>query len=123
MKTTIYTLFIIVGLMSSQMPVEISEKGHLEENIEVIFDRKMTFEELVEIRSDLKKKGIDLDYSNLSFDNNHRLKSISFEVDCKDGFSGKADRSSLGSKPFGFFRNFDQGVKVPFGVGYINELR
>ncbi|OEK06385.1 hypothetical protein [Roseivirga misakiensis] len=123
MKTTIYTLVLLVSLLSADLPIKQSQSESNKENIEVVFDRKMTFDDLAEIKADLKKKEVELSYSRLSFDDNGMLKAISFKVDCGDGFKGEARKSSLGYNDFGFFRNYDSGVRVPFGVGLINKIR
>lgn len=55
--------------------------------IEILFTRKLDFNDIVKIKLDLSQKGIVLNYKALGFDKEGKLKSISFFVDCKDGFS------------------------------------
>ena len=123
MKTVIFSIIIIVSLSTpiknEFLPLAIEGKNR----VEIVFDRKMSFDDLVNIRRDLKKKGIDLEFKELSFDKYQKLEGISFQVDCNDGFSGASGVSILGRKDFGFFRDYTERVKVPFGVGNIKDLK
>jgi hypothetical protein len=90
------------------------------DRIEVIFNRKTTFEQLVKIQSDLKNQNIDLKFSKLRFDETDGLLDIKFQVDCNDGFSGSAEDNNLSNQSrFGFYRDYSS-KKSPFGTG---ELR
>lgn len=122
MKTTILTIFIIASLSTSAESEFLRSPLEWNDRVEVIFNRKMSFDELVGIRGDLKKKGIDLDFKELIFDKYQKLKTISFHVNCNDGFSGGAGTVTLGVKDFGFFRDYDKKVKVPFAVGNLTDM-
>ena len=84
--------------------------------IEVIFNGKTTFNELVKLRLDMAEKGISLSYSELKFDRNGGLSEIAFSVNCNDGFSGSAEKSNLNNKnTVGFYRDYEDKDK-PFGT-------
>jgi len=85
--------------------------------IEVIFNGKLEFNDLVKIKLDLSQKGIVLDYRMIAFNREGKLKSIDFFVDCRDGFSGSADESDLTyTKGVGFYRDYAEGTTSPFGT-------
>ena len=86
--------------------------------IEVNFDRHLEFNDLVKIKLDMSQLGIVVDYKKLEFDESGKLIFISFLVDCKDGFSGSASTGELTNQTrFGFFRDYTEGTKEPFGTG------
>lgn len=86
--------------------------------IKVVFDNKMTFDELSIIKLDLQKKKVNLNFDKLEFDKNHHLKKIKFSVNCNDGFSGEASTDVLPSKSnFGFIRNYSENSLEPFIIG------
>jgi hypothetical protein len=87
------------------------------DRIEVIFNRKTTFEQLVKIQTDLKNQNIDLKFSKLQFDETDGLFDIKFQVECNDGFSGGAEYYNLSNQTkFGFYRDYTS-KKSPFGTG------
>ena len=78
----------------------------------------MKFNDLVKIKLDLAEKGISIDYKLLEFDENGGLKSLEFKVDCNDGVSGSAKNAKIyNNTNFGFFRDYSDSAKVPFGTG------
>jgi hypothetical protein len=86
--------------------------------IEVNFDRHLEFNDLVKIKLDMSQHGIVLDYKKIEFDDYGKLTFISFQVDCKDGFSGSATSSELTNQTrFGFFRNYVKDAEIAFGTG------
>jgi len=51
---------------------------------------------------------------------NDLLKSITFYVDCHDGFKGGAESSRLANNAkFGFYRDYLKKSVSPFGTGQI----
>lgn len=90
--------------------------------IEVVFNRKLDFNDIVKIKLDLSQKGIIINFKQLEFDEQGKLNGIDFFVDCKDGFSGgaKASGKELGNeRPFGFVRDYSENANSPFGTGYL----
>ena len=86
--------------------------------VAVFFNRKTTFAQLATIKQDLIKDGIVLNYEKLEFDQSGDLLKISFQVDCKDGFSGSATSESLTDDySFGFLRDYTSNAAKPFVVG------
>ncbi|MDQ2656427.1 MAG: hypothetical protein M3Y60_03325 [Bacteroidota bacterium] len=86
--------------------------------IEVSFNRKMEFNDLVKIKLDLAEAGITIQYRLLEFDEQGGLKALDFTVDCNDGFSG-GDKSTeiFNQTRWGFYRDYRANVESPFGTG------
>lgn len=118
-----YSLSFIVFLLlsysvSAQKGLRIEK-----ELIEVSFNSTMTIEDLVSIRAQLQEKDIELHYVHAYFYDNGDLSSISFKVDCKDGFSGSANQKYLKRKSrFGFRRAYGKDVRSPFGTGNLKGM-
>ena len=94
----------------------------VKERIEVVFTHNMKYADLNKIKEDLLAKGIVIEYLSIEFDKNKNLKMIEFEVDCKDGFSGKAKTSQFSKdQKFGFYRDYTEKSKTPFGVGFFKS--
>ena len=109
------TLFLSISSFSNK-----PDKSKLPEKskIEVVFNRHLDFNDVVKIKLDLSQKGIVINYKLLAFDENGKLKSIDFYVDCKDGFSGGASKSNLSNQSrFGFYRDYSKDANSPFGTG------
>jgi len=109
------TLFISASSFTNKLHrSKLPEKS----KIEVVFNRQLDFNDIVKIKLDLSQKGIVINYKSLAFDENGKLKSIDFYVDCKDGFSGEASESNLlNQSRFGFYRDYSKDTKSPFGTG------
>ncbi|HRI21831.1 MAG TPA: hypothetical protein PLA68_12800 [Panacibacter sp.] len=89
-----------------------------EQRIEIIFNHHLIFNDLVKIKLDVSEQGIVLNYKKLGFDDNGKLISIDFFVDCKDGFSGNASSDKVTDRShFGFYRDYTKNSKFPFGTG------
>lgn len=88
--------------------------------IQVLFNQNISFTELGLIQSDCDKKGIRLTFKKIEYNEVGKLHSLSFKVDCKDGFSGSASTEHLTKDlRFGFYRDYTENTKSPFGVGAI----
>ena len=86
--------------------------------IEVSFNRKMEFNDLVKIKLDLAEAGITIQYRLLEFDDQGGLKSLDFKVDCNDGFNGSAKNTNIVNQTrWGFYRDYREHVESPFGTG------
>ena len=60
-----------------------------------------------------------LRYKKVEYNEQGELTSLSFVVDCGDGFSGTASSEELiDEKKFGFFRDYEKNAAAPFGAGY-----
>lgn len=116
--------FLLIGLLSLSISgFKTDDNKLIEENssVKVVFNRQLEFNDLAKIKSDLSKKNIVLNYKKLQFDDNGKLMSIDFNVDCKDGFSGSASEDNLTNQSrFGFFRNYSKDATVPFEVGVLS---
>ena len=92
------------------------------ELIEISFNSTMTISDLVYIHSKSLEKDINLNYEEITFYENGTLSSISFKVDCNDGFSGSASGKLLTKKSrVGFQRDYTKNAKIPFRTGALNK--
>lgn len=112
---SVVTLFLSTTSFTNKL-----DKSKLPEKpkVEVVFNRQLDFNDIVKIKLDLSQRGIVINYKSLAFDDNGKLKSIDFYVDCKDGFSGGASKNNLlNQSRFGFYRDYSKNAKSPFGTG------
>lgn len=90
------------------------------ENVEVIFNHKLTFNDVVKLKLDLSEKGLTLTYRKLIFDENSKLTAIDFSVKSTDGYAGGADEANLtDDSRVGFRRTYTKDSKVKFVCGVI----
>ncbi|MEQ8425131.1 MAG: hypothetical protein RIA63_10510 [Cyclobacteriaceae bacterium] len=119
MKQLTYLLLtiIFVGFGCSSQEFDNNER------IEIIFNNSLNSNDLDDIKMNLKKRGITINYTSLEFDESKKLKGIAFSVDCHDGFSGSASMKPVGDqKVFGFYRDYsDEYAVSPFGTGHIGK--
>jgi hypothetical protein len=119
-KINILTLTALVFLSFGELGLKsVNTTSHDKHIAEIIFNRKIKFNDLVIFRNKvLKEDNIVLDYKSLTFDANGGLSSIKISVDCKDGFSGTATSGELkNDSKFGFKRDYTPSSKEPFTVG------
>ena len=79
-----------------------------------------TRNELDTIKQQLKRdKNIDMSYSGSEFTPRGRIKKLSLEIDCNDGYSGKTINwaKSLDSNSIGFKRDYTLDAAEPFIIG------
>ena len=129
MKAFIQLLLLVILIsMASvvQSSAQIQNDIRTKNRIEVIFNHKLNAKDLENIRMKLLEHGITLRYDYLDFDRKGRLISIGFTVDCKDGFSGKAETTGLTKdSKFGFFRDYAAdatATKSPFRTGELGNV-
>jgi len=82
-----------------------------------------TEDELATIKQQLKEqKNIDIDFSDSEFTARGKIKKLSLEVDCNDGFNGKAVNWSknLDRNEVGFKRDYRADAATPFSIGKLN---
>ena len=120
MKNLFRNLFVLVVFaIASGFASDATDKD--KGRIEVSFNRKMDFNDLVKIKLDLAEAGITIQYKLLEFDDQGGLKSLDFTVDCHDGFSGGAKNTEiLNQTRWGFYRDYRDNVGSPFGTGGLN---
>ncbi|MEO6131955.1 MAG: hypothetical protein ABIQ02_08900 [Saprospiraceae bacterium] len=66
-----------------------------QEDVYVEFTNQTTFDELITIRAQLVEKGVSLEYQMIEFDSTKKLKALSIDAKCDDGFSGTAHSTEL----------------------------
>ncbi len=79
-----------------------------------------TRNELENIKQQLKRdKNINMSYSGSEFTSRGRIKKLSLEIDCNDGFSGKTINwsKSLDNNTIGFIRDYTSDALQPFVIG------
>jgi len=90
--------------------------------VEITYDENTTREELNSDREFLKQEfNIDVSYSMLKFTSDRKLKSITLDVDCNDGFKGSVTSPNVEKLPVYFYRDYSEGVEKPFGVGTVRD--
>ena len=102
----------------------VSPQGKIKEqkdNVLVVFNNKLTFEDLAQIKIDMTSKSISLDYLKLEFGGNGRLEFIKFKVDFKDGFKGAASKKLDSTNRFGFHRDYSENSPSPFTSGNLDN--
>jgi len=107
MKKAILTIVILLSsLVYSGSGFSSNRSKFGKNNVEIIFNRKSHFDQLVSFRDKvLKENGIVLTYKSLKFDEQGDLISIEIKVDCKDGFAGSAVTDHItNSSNFGFLQ-------------------
>ena len=81
------------------------------DKIEVFFNNKLSFNDLVKMKSDLSQQQIELDYQLLEFDNDKKLKVISFRVISEGMYCGSGKTANL-QHSYGF--SIDRSPNAPF---------
>lgn len=119
MKNVFRSLPVFVfAIVSGFTLVAIDNSFEEKERIEVSFNRKMEFNDLVKLKLDLAEAGITIQYRLLEFDEQGGLKSLDFRVDCNDGFSGSAKSTEIFNQTrWGFYRDYRKNAESPFGTG------
>jgi hypothetical protein len=111
-------ILVVFAIASGFMLHATGNRPENKGRIEVSFNRKMEFNDLVKIKLDLAEAGITIQYRLLEFDDHGGLKSLDFRVDCNDGFSGSAKNTEIINQTrWGFFRDYRENVESPFGTG------
>jgi hypothetical protein len=110
---------LVVFVIASGFTLDATDNTREDKDrIEVSFNRKMEFNDLVKIKLDLAEAGITIQYRLLEFDDQGGLKSMDFRVDCNDGFSGSAKSTGIFNHTrWGFYRDYRANVESPFGTG------
>jgi hypothetical protein len=92
-----------------------------DDKVVVNFNSKIEFADLVNLKSELEKKGITIEFTELKFNDENKLQDIAFSVNCNDGFSGTASKKHLTkNETVGFYRYYleDGG----FGTGNVEKV-
>jgi len=114
-KSIVFLLFSIS--LFAQQPII------TEDYIEVKFTNETTQQNLSDIKTALKERNIDIEYTETTFDKTGQLEGISFKVDCNDGHSGSASMSTKGfvglltDLDVGFYRDYREYSSTTFGSG------
>ncbi len=92
-----------------------------QEYVLLALHRNMARETLETYARTLKAEAnIDVDFSELTYDNLGRIRYIAMEVDCGDGFAGKTSFPvNTDGFRFGFIRRYDDDAETEFFIGPI----
>ncbi|ALM08354.1 hypothetical protein SB49_11450 [Sediminicola sp. YIK13] len=114
-------ILVLIGISIISCSKESETKYSTDsEKVFLIITENTTETELSNIASEFKaKKNITIDFSKTEFTENGKIKNLSLEVDCNDGFKGTATSSRviLKAKNSGFSRDYSENSKVPFVIG------
>jgi len=111
----VFVLFALHGFSQQGLIIE-------KEFIQASFNSTMTMEDLNSVKDKLHDAGIDIHYNYATFKRSGRLSSLSFVVDCKDGYKGSASQKFiLRNSQFGFFRDSRENAKIYFKVGSLKK--
>jgi transcriptional regulator with XRE-family HTH domain len=93
--------------------------------IEVSFSNNLTLDSLVHIKNELDLLGITISYQKIEFDMDNQLLTIASKVSTNDGYSGGFAIGLLNSlnkdKKMGFYRDYSQNARSPFGTGSLKD--
>jgi uncharacterized protein YxeA len=114
-------ILVLIGILVISCSKESETKYSTDsEKVFLIITENTTEIELTKIASEFKaEKNITVDFSKTEFTENGKIKTLTFEVDCNDGFNGSATSSGviLKTKKSGFSRDYSENSKVPFVIG------
>ena len=86
--------------------------------VEVIFSHQLSFDDLAQIKLDLSLKNMLLNFRALGFDENGKLTSIDFYVQCGSKYAGGAAKENIANEShFGFLYDGSVNAKVNFRAG------
>ncbi len=107
LKTSLVLLLLVPVVFISDAQESESLYTISEEKIDIKFTIAYTFDDLVELKQNLKKADIDIEYELLQFDDHGHLIKISTSINYNDGFKGSIESRLLQptDKP-GFYRDF-----------------
>ena len=86
------------------------------DKIEVYFDNKLDFNDLVKMKRDLAQEQINVDYQALEFNDQDKLISIKFKVKSEGRFCGSGASRNL-ETGYGFSIDRSPNAKYYFEVG------
>lgn len=123
MKSIILSLGILAISTSLFSQQSYSEFIINDEKVVVNFNSKMEFADLVNLKSELERAGITLEFAELKFNDENKLQDIAFRVESKIlGVYGAANKKSLTKDDsFGFEINSGVG-DVHFGTGQVQKV-
>ena len=90
-------------------------------NVKLEYNNKWTADSLTTIKERMKREyNFDVQFNDVSYDENTFVKSFHLSVNCNDGYRGSAFFSGQPNIKFWFYRNYSMFTKS-FGVGSIKD--
>lgn len=109
-------LFLVIGGFSNAQNVK---KRNVKWHITI--NNKWTEDSLTTIKERMKGEyNFDVQFNDVSYDENDFVKSFHLSVNCNDGYRGSVYFAGQPNIKFGFYRNYGMFTKS-FGVGYIKD--
>ncbi len=107
-------LFLVIGGFSNAQNVK-------KRNVKLAYNNKWTADSLTTIKERMKREyNFDVQFNDVSYDENDFAKSFHLSVNCNDGYRGSAYFAGQPNIKFGFYRNYGMFTKS-FGIGYIGD--
>jgi hypothetical protein len=97
-----------------------------DDKVQLIITEDMNEGRLKKIQKELlETKNIKISWSGIIVNSHNRMKKITFEVDCQDGYSGKEVLIINDLHEVGFIRNYSakpgDSAEPPFKLGQLEE--
>ena len=90
-------------------------------NVKLVYNNKWTADSLTTIKERIKREyNFDVQFNDVSYDENDYVKLFNLSVICNDGYRGSAYFAGQPNIKFGFYRNYGMFTKS-FGIGYIGD--
>ncbi len=117
--STIFVLLFTFHTSSAQEGI-IIRKGEL---VDITFNAQLKTTDLEDIKKQLAKINISIEYPQVDFNKKGKLKALKFKVDTNDGFSGSAYSPRLSKKQHVYFYRDYVNKSSPFGTGVGRKKR
>jgi hypothetical protein len=94
-----------------------------DDKVVVNFNSKMEFMDLANLKSELERAGIMLEFTELKFNDENKLQNIGFRVESEIlGVYGSANRNSLTKNDSFGFEIYSGKGDVNFGTGQVQKV-
>ena len=114
--------FLLSVMASLQSPAQKPTNIPGNDVVEVVFTPNMRMDDLDQLKYDMSRKGISLQYDNVKFNDAGDLVAVKFRVRDSSGTKGTAGTDDLlNAEKFGFRIDRTKGAKVPFSTGSLER--
>ena len=120
----IFPLLLLISLRACSTTPKAQSPKQDSNKIVFIVQDNWTVDSLAKYKIYLLEKDIEIDFSEIRYNENNIIEHIRLKVDCKDGNKGSA--SNLDMPPLqelhsklGFFRDYSNDAKIQFQIGFL----